>query len=96
LITVKILGINRSLRYSVRRVVETAQMSLLYEFPDLKINIIEIRDVDEILKYTPVLTAPGLVINEKLVFNLWIPKKEQVVTWLREAVREQLKAGNKN
>jgi hypothetical protein len=86
MIVVKILGINKSLRYSVRRVVETAHMSLLKEFPDLKINLIEIRDVDEILKYTPVLTAPGLVINEKLVFNLWIPKKEQVIAWLREAV----------
>jgi hypothetical protein len=62
----------------------------------LIISIIEIRETDEILKYTPILTAPGLVINEKLVFDLWIPKKEQVVGWLREAVLEQLISGKEN
>jgi hypothetical protein len=30
--------------------------------------------------------APGLVINGKLVYDLWIPKKEQVLGWLQEAI----------
>ncbi len=36
------------------------------------------------------LPAPAKTwINEKLVYDLWIPKKEQVVGWLREAIQEQ-------
>src|SRR5512137_2316466 len=89
MIHVKILCNKSALRYSVRRVVEAARISLLSEYPDLKICITEIREMDEILKYTPVMIAPGLVINEKLVYDLWIPKKEQVAGWLREAIQEQ-------
>jgi len=28
------------------------------------------------------------VINEKLVYDLWIPSKEQVFGWMREAIAE--------
>jgi len=89
MINVKILCNKSILRYSVRRVVEAAQSSLLSEYPDLTISITEISDMEEIQKYTLVMIAPGLVINEKLVYDLWIPKKEQVVGWLREAIQEQ-------
>jgi hypothetical protein len=89
MINVKILCNKSPLRYSVRRVVEAASISLLSEYPDLKVSIIEISEMEEILKYTPVMIAPGLVINEKLVYDLWIPKKEQVVAWMREAIQEQ-------
>jgi hypothetical protein len=91
MINVKILCNKSPLRYSTRRAVEAAYRILLEEYPDLKINITEIREMDEILKYTPVMIAPGLVINEKLVYDLRIPKKEQVVGWLREAMQEQAK-----
>jgi hypothetical protein len=89
MIHVKILCNKSPLRYSVRRVIEAARINLLSEYPDLTITITEISDMEEILKYTPVMIAPGLVINEKLVYDLWIPKKEQVVGWLREAIQEQ-------
>jgi hypothetical protein len=89
MITVKILSNKTPFRYSVRRVVEAAATSLQSEFPELKLSITEISDMDEIMKYTSVMIAPGLVINEKLVYDLWIPKKEQVVGWLREAIEEQ-------
>lgn len=89
MINVKILCNKSPLRYSVRRVVEAARIGLLSEYPDLKISIIEIGDMEEIQKYTQVMIAPGLVINEKLVYDLWIPKKEQVIGWLREAIQEQ-------
>ena len=91
MIHVKILCNKSPLRYSVRRVIEAARISLLSEYPDLTIGITEVSDMDEILKYTPVMIAPGLVINEKLVYDLWIPKREQVVGWLREAIQEQAK-----
>jgi hypothetical protein len=35
-----------------------------------------------------VLIAPGLVINERLVYDLWIPSKEQVIGWMRDAIGE--------
>jgi hypothetical protein len=92
MINVKILCNKSPLRYSVRRVIEAARINLLSEYPDLTITITEISDMEEILKYTPVMIAPGLVINEKLVYDLWIPKKEQVVGWLREAIQEQTSA----
>jgi hypothetical protein len=85
---VKILFNKPALRYSVRRAVESAAAALAVEYPDLQVTITEISDCAEILKYTQVLMAPGLVINEKLVYDLWIPKKEQVIGWLREAILE--------
>ena len=88
-IDVKILGHTSRLRYPVKRLVEAAQATLLAEYPDLELNIVEIRDLDEISRYTPVMIAPGLVINEKLVYDLWIPSRAQVVGWLREALQEK-------
>jgi hypothetical protein len=96
MITVKILCNKSPLRYSVRRAVEAARISLLSEYPDLMISITEISEMDEILKYTPVMIAPGLVINEKLVYDLWIPKKEQVVGWLRKAIQGQSDTSSDN
>lgn len=89
MIKVKILCNKSPMRYSVRRIIEAAKNSLLSEYPDLELSITEISDSDEIMKYTQVMIAPGLVINEKLVYDLWIPKKEQVVGWLKEAIQEQ-------
>jgi hypothetical protein len=89
MIKVKILCNKSPMRYSVRRIIEAAKNDLLSEYPDLELSITEISDSEEIMKYTQVMIAPGLVINEKLVYDLWIPKKEQVVGWLREAIQEQ-------
>ena len=90
-ITVKILGTKSRQRYSVRRLVAHAQSVLLAEYPDLEVDILEFKTEEEIYKYTSVLIAPGLVINEKLVYDLWIPSKEQVMGWMREAI-----AGNQS
>jgi hypothetical protein len=89
MVNVKILATKTYFRYSVRRLVEAAHRILLDEYPDLEISITEISKSEEIARYTTIMVAPGLVINEKLVYDLWIPKKEQVIGWLREAIREQ-------
>jgi hypothetical protein len=89
-IEIKILGTKSHMRYAVKRLVVAARDILRLEYPDIEIAITEINDVERILKYTPVLIAPALVINEKLVYDLWIPKKEQVIDWLREAIQKQL------
>jgi hypothetical protein len=88
MLTVKILGTKTRQRYAVRRLVIVAQAALRAEYPDLDVEVIEVRELDEIGKYTPVMIAPGLVINEKLVYDLWIPSKEQVIGWMRESVLE--------
>jgi hypothetical protein len=85
-IIVKILGTKSRQRYSVRRLVANAQTVLQVEYPDLKVEILEFKTEEEIFKYTYVLIAPGLVINEKLVYDLWIPTKEQVLGWMREEI----------
>lgn len=88
LITVKILGIKSPMRYSVRRQVMQAESVLRAEYPALEVEILEIKTEAGINQYTRILTAPCLVINEKLVYDLWIPKKEQVLGWMREAIAE--------
>ena len=87
-IAVKILGTKSRQRYAVRRLVARAETILRSEYPGLEVEIFEIKTEKEIYKYTYVLIAPGLVINEKLVYNLWIPSKEQVIDWMREAIAE--------
>jgi hypothetical protein len=82
MIHVKILGYKSRMRYPVRRIVEAAAASLLAEFPDLKLTISEVSSMDEIQKLTAVMIAPALVINEKLIYDIWIPRKEQVIGWL--------------
>jgi hypothetical protein len=88
LITVKILSTKSPMRYCVRRLVALAETVLQPEYPDLEVKILELKTTEEIYKYTQVLMAPGLVINEKLVYNLWIPTKEMVFGWMREAIAE--------
>ena len=87
-ITVKILGLKSPMRYSVRRNVLQAQSTLQAEYPDLEVEILELKTEAGINQYTTILTAPCLVINEKLVYDVWIPKKEQVLGWMREAIAE--------
>jgi hypothetical protein len=87
-ISVKILGTKARQRYSVWRLVTMAYTVLQAEYPDLEVDILEVMTEEEIYKYTYVLTAPRLVINEKLVYATWIPSKEQVLGWMREAIAE--------
>lgn len=88
-IDVKILGIKTPMRYAVRRVVAGAEILLRAEYPDLEVEVRELKTEEEISQYTQVLIAPGLVINEKLVYDLWIPSKEMVLGWMREAIEKE-------
>jgi hypothetical protein len=77
------------MRYSVSRLVTMAETVLRAEYPDLEVEIQELKTEEEIFKYSQVLIAPGLVINEKLVYDIWIPSKEQVLNWMREAIAQK-------
>jgi hypothetical protein len=87
-LNVKILATQSRLRYPVARLVANAETILRAEYPDLEVEVQMLKTEEEIFKYTQVMIAPGLVINEKLVYDLWIPSKEQVLGWMREAISQ--------
>jgi len=75
LINVKILGLRQPERYAVRRMVLSAQSELQTQYPDLAVEIAEIKDPSEIGKYALVLILPSLVVNEKLVCRVGLRQR---------------------
>jgi small redox-active disulfide protein 2 len=51
-------------------------------------QVTKITDYAEIMKY-PLLSTPGLVINEKLVVSGRIPSQAEITTWLADAEIEK-------
>lgn len=47
-------------------------------------DFIKVMKYDDILKY-PIMGTPGLVINEQLKSSGRIPRKEEIVAWLKDA-----------
>jgi len=88
MIHIKILGHTTSQRYGIRRAVVAAQSELLQEHPGLEVEIMEIKDTQEILHYTAVISYPSLVVNEKLVCIGRYPRKDEVSGWLRQAIEK--------
>lgn len=88
MLDVKILGLKHSNRFLIRRVVTVALDELWQEHPDLGATVTNVKDLDGILRYTPVLMTAGLVVNEKLVCVGRYPKKEDVISWLRAALEQ--------
>jgi hypothetical protein len=88
MIDIKILGYHSAQRYAVRQTVVTAKRDLEDEYPDLQIMISELKDWAHIEHYTFVLSAPSLVVNEKLVCVGRIPSRKEVSAWLRDSLEE--------
>jgi len=51
-------------------------------------TIEEVKDIKKIMEY-PILTAPGLVIDEKLVCSGRVPSKAEVTTFITTALDKQ-------
>jgi hypothetical protein len=83
MIDLKILSYHSAQRYAVRQTVVAAHRTLKVDHPDLEISITELKDWVHIEQYTPVLSAPSLVVNEKLVCVGRVPSREEVLNWLR-------------
>lgn len=51
----------------------------------IEAEMIKVTDYNDIMKY-PIISTPGLVINEKLVSAGRIPSETEISTWLKEAL----------
>ena len=51
-------------------------------------TIEEVKDIKKIMEY-PILTAPGLVIDEKLVCSGRLPSKAEVTTFITTALAKE-------
>ena len=50
----------------------------------IEINLTKVTDMEGIMAY-PIVGTPGLVIDEELVSSGRLPRKEEIVAWLKEA-----------
>ena len=85
-IGIKILGSRTPQRDAVRRAVVAAQAALGLEYPDLLVDITEVKGLAEIEKVTPVFIYPSLVMNDKLVCLERFPKAGKILIWLQQAL----------
>ncbi len=47
-------------------------------------TILHVTKMNDIMAY-PILSTPGLVINEQLKSSGRLPRKEEIVAWIKEA-----------
>ncbi len=88
-ISVKILSHKTPQRYAVRRAVLAAQAALSQEYPDILVEIAEVRERSEIEKVTPVVIYPSLVVNDRLVCVGRFPKKDEILFWFQQTLQEE-------
>lgn len=50
----------------------------------VQVDFVKVTDIQQIMAY-PILGTPGLVINEVVKSSGRIPRKEEIIAWLREA-----------
>ncbi len=85
-IAVKILGYKKSQRYSIQRVLIQAQSVFEKRHPEFQLQVQEVPTAQEMLRYTPVIAFPSLMIEDKLVCVGRFPHKEEILTWLESEI----------
>jgi len=77
MLTIKVLGSGcsncKKLEALARKVVEGE---------GIEAEIVKVTDYAEIMKY-PILSTPGLVVNEKVVSSGRIPNETEIAAWLK-------------
>lgn len=81
MITIKVLGIGCP---KCKRLEELARQAIAEA--SVQAEVIKVQDIDEIMKY-PIASTPGLVINEKVVSYGRLPRKEEIITWLKDGIK---------
>ncbi|MFZ3079004.1 MAG: thioredoxin family protein [Bellilinea sp.] len=79
MINIKVLGSGCA---NCKRVEAVARKAV--ETLSLEAEVEKVTDFDEIMKW-PILSTPGLVINDKVVSSGRIPTEAEVTDWLRAA-----------
>ena len=79
MINIKVLGSGCP---NCKRVEAVARKAV--ETLGLEAEVEKVTDFDEIMKW-PILSTPGLVINDKVVSSGRIPTEAEVTDWLRAA-----------
>jgi small redox-active disulfide protein 2 len=84
MLTVKVLGPGcancKRLEQIARKVIADLALEALVE---------KVTEFPEIMKY-PILSTPGLVVNEKVVCSGRIPDEAEVTTWLTTALSAEV------
>jgi small redox-active disulfide protein 2 len=80
MLTIKVLGPGCPNCQKVEEAAKKAAASL-----GVEAQITKVKDYAQITQY-PILSTPGLVINEELVCSGRIPTESEVVTWLANAL----------
>ncbi len=88
MIEIKILSCRASQRYALLQRVVAAKRDILSECPGIEFQITELREWSTIEPFTLILSAPSLVVNDRLVCEGRFPSREEVLGWVRGAVEE--------
>jgi small redox-active disulfide protein 2 len=80
MLTIKILGSGCANCKRVEQIARKAVSDMA-----LEAEVIKVTEMDEIMAY-PILSTPGLVMNEQVVCSGRIPTQAEVTTWLANAL----------